>query len=900
MKIIEITTLHMNQPLGIDVIPYWNWKITSPEQNTVQTAYQLKVSEAISGKCIYDTDKISSDQSTYVMYQGESLKSRTIYLVDVTVWDNHGNCESASTSFETAFLQPSEWKAKWAVSSIHRHKSKEGFGKQDPATLFRKEFSLKEKPVSARIYATCHGVYHMSVNGQRADIREFAPEHTVVDKYLCYQTYDVTSQLQAGENVIGMHVGDGWYLCSHSLPNAKITHAHAVLMQLEVTYSDGTVETICSDEGMKVSTSAVRASDLYAGELYDANQEQANWDRPEGSTHDWKSVKIKDFGYNNLCAQLGEPVVPVLSLPVAKVLHSPKGEVILDFGQVISGRISMKVHAPKGTKITLEHCEVLDKDGNYFNNIMGAGGVGKGCDQKDEYICNGQVSTYEPLFTFHGFRYVKVNGISIDENVEIDSMEISNTMSPADFTAIVLSTQKKDVGTFVTSDARINRLYENTRWSQRSNMMSIPTDCPQREKAGWTGDMLVYAKTAMLNEDCTAFFTRWLYNMSCDQDELGVIPMVTPNDGNYPQMGQMMNLMFGGKGQGTSAGWGDAAVIVPYTMYEVTGNTAILLQQYETMKKWCDYVISSCKKHAKNSTLPDDIEEYLWNTGFHYGEWLIPSQNKNGMDMKNMKSIMASSLCYTAPIFGWNSVAHMAKIAAILGQEQDASYYKEISCKMKNAIQHGVIQADGSMPSELMGAYVLPLYFDLVPEDKIETFIHHLTQLIANNNYCLDTGFLATPYLMDALCRIHRMDLAERILWQEQCPSWLYEVDKGATTIWESWYGYQEDGTPNETSFNHYSFGAVDAWMFKTIGGIDTDTPGYQHIIIKPQAIGGLTSCNRSFESVYGTIICNWSIQDYTMHLEVQIPCNTTATISLPDGTQHQIGSGNYQFTGKL
>ena len=249
---------------------------------------------------------------------------------------------------------------------------------------------------------------------------------------------------------------------------------------------------------------------------------------------------------------------------------------------------------------------MLDKDGNYFNNIMGAGGVGKGCDQKDCYISDGTERTYEPAFTFHGFRYVKVSGIA--------------NVNPDDFKAVVLSTEKQDLGTFVTSDERINRLYENTRWSQRSNMMSIPTDCPQREKAGWTGDMLVYAKTAMLNEDCTSLFTRWLANMGCDQDKYGIIPMVVPNNGSYPQTGKMMNLMYGEKGQATSSGWGDAAVIVPYSMYEATGNTAVLGQQYDCMKRWCDYIIRKAKdKKPKRSTLPAEIEEYLWDTGYHYG-----------------------------------------------------------------------------------------------------------------------------------------------------------------------------------------------------------------------------------------------------------------------------------------
>ena len=900
MKICEITTLHMDQPLGIDVVPYWNWKIESEKNNTVQTAYRIRLWDVQTPDLIiYDSGKINSKQSTYVMYQGDTLKSRTKYQVEITVWDNYENSDTMYTTFETAFLSLSDWKAKWVISPILHDKNQVGFGKQDPATLFRKKFILKESPVSARIYATCHGVYHLSVNGQRADTREFAPEHTVIEKYLCYQTYDVTSLLCAGVNAIGMYVGDGWYLCSQSLPNSEILKTHAVLLQLEVTYPDGSREIIISDEDMKVNQGPVLASDIFAGELYDANKEIQEWDTAHFNDNDWSNVKCYNFGYNNLKAQLGEPVIPIHKIPVARLLHSPKGETILDFGQVLSGRIRMHVHAPAGTIITLDHCEVLDKDGNYFNNILDAGIVGEGCDQRDQYICNGTDTYYEPHFTFHGFRYVRVSGITvIEQNHEKETDSCS--MTTADFTAIVLTSQKKNIGTFVTSDLRINKLYENTRWSQKSNMMSIPTDCPQRERAGWTGDMLIYAKTALLNEDCTMFFTRWLYNMTCDQDEYGVIPFVVPNDGAYPKMSEMLKQIYKGEGQVTSAGWGDAAVMVPYTMYEVTGNKIILAQQYNTMKKWCDYIIKTCKVPAKNSTLPEEVESFLWNTGFHYGEWLIPSQNKNGTHANNMGEIMASSLCYTAPIFGWNSVEHFSQIAKILGKEDDASYYQNIAAKMKNAIQKGVIREDGSMPTELMGAYVLPLYFDLVPEDKLNAFSHHLVNLIEENNYCLDTGFLATPYLMDALCKIQRIDLAQKILWQEKCPSWLFEVNNDATSIWESWYGYQEDGTPNTVSFNHYSFGAIDDWMFKTIGGIESDGIGYEKIIIKPQVIGNLTSCQRTYDCVYGKIVCDWKIKNGKMVLKVEIPCNTSATVILPDNRRHLIGSGKYEFTSEL
>ena len=894
MKLRTLKTLRMNEPMGIDVNPNFSWIIESDTPNTLQVSYHLTVKDS-QGVVAWDSGTVQSDKNAYISYNGKKLDSRTRYQWDVTVTDNHGSQASSTSFFETGLLHKSDWKAQWVKSPIRRKKSKSGFGNQQPATMFRKTFTLDEQPVNARLYATCHGIYELYLNGQKSEERIFAPEHTVYEKYLCYQTYDVTEQLTAGENVLGMYVGDGWYLGKNTRPNMKkLDYAHAILFQLEVTYADGTVKQILSDRHVKASYGPILSSDLFAGEHYDANAQSENWNTTAFSDAEWGFCKEVSYGYENLVAQLGEPVKVVKELPVQQVLTSPKKECILDFGQVIAGRVRMTINAPKGTEVTLEHCEVLDKDGNYYNNIQSAGGVGKGVDQKDVYISNGQPDIYEPHFTYHGFRYVRVSGIQVHAE---------------DFTACVLSTEKENVGTFTSSDEQLNRLYQNIRWSQCANMLSIPTDCPQREKAGWTGDMLVYAKTALLNEDCTTLFTRWLYNMSCDQDKYGIVPMVVPQVGSYPMMGKFIHLTSGCKGSGTSSGWGDAAVVVPFSMYQVTGNTDILRQQYECMKRWCDYLINEAEtKKPKNTTLPDEIEKYLWDMGYHYGEWLIPSQNKNGLDMKNLKTIMGMSSCYTAPIFGWNSVNTFAQIAGILSKEAenntyylaDAKKYGDIADRMKHAIQKGVIQEDGSMPSNLMGAYVLPIYFDLIPEEHKDTFAKNLIRSVEENDMCMDTGFLATPYLLDALCKIGRIDLAYELLWQTKRPSWLSEVVAGGTTIWENTYGYDEEGNPGNLSFNHYAFGAVADWIFRNIGGIDTTDAGFKHLLIAPKPDNRLTSVHRSFETSQGTVVCDWKTGEQdgkeVFTLQVTIPCNSIATIQLPDGTTQEVGSGNHIF----
>ena len=885
IRLTKLRCLHMNEPRGIDVVPYFSWVIESDQHDVMQAAYQITVKES-EGKIIWDTGRVESDTSVFISYEGTSLKSRKTYQWRVTVLDNLGNETSATSIFETAFLGDSDWKAKWVESPLETIERAMHFGEQPCASMFRKSFRLNGKVAKARLYATCHGVYRITVNGKRPDNREFAPEFTVYRDYLSYQTYDVTSLLGTGENAIGMYVGDGWY---HGYMSKTVIDdynpAHAILLQLEVEYEDGTQETIISDGSEKVSDGPIRFSDLYAGECFDANLIPHGWDTAGYNDTTWQNSRLVDHGYKNLKAQFGQPVVPVMTLPVASITVSPKGEHILDFGQVIAGRVRFRVNLPKGQTLTLEHTEGLDKDGNFFINSPTA-------DQRVVYISDGRPSVYEPYFTFHGFRYVQIIGLDI--------------INPEDFTAIVLSSDKENTGTFTCSDKDVNRLYENTRWSQRANMLSIPTDCPQREKAGWTGDIQVYTTTALLNEDVTTFLSRWLKNLAIEQRSNGSIPCVVPNSGAWIGMEKMYEQQYNLEGEVSSAGWSDAAVLVPYYMYQVTGNTQILQEQYESMKQWCDYVLRTAKsRRPPESNLPDEVEQYLWNTGFHYGEHLIPSYSKDGYGESTYEAIRISQQ-YVAPIYAYYSVTCLAEIAALLKREEDAAHYKNAAEKIREAYSKGVIREDGRMPAELMGAYAMSIYYGLVPEQHQQLFADRLVQILKDNNGCLDTGFLGTPILQDALCKIGRVDLAYELLYQEKAPSWLYEVQHGATTIWESWYALAEDGTPFTSSLgdmtftmslNHYAFGCVDDWIFRFVNGIDKGLPGYKHIIIRPQPDERMLWAKRSFSSEYGDIVTDWRKENGNFNLNVTIPCNTTADIILPNGIRHAVGSGQYKFT---
>ena len=893
MKLYDLTTNHLCNPLGTEERPYFSWKLESEKTNVLQAAWRIVVYPE-TGDAVWDSGVRSGGENAFHIYAGAPLKSRTRYFWAATVTDNHGESDTQQAWFETG-IAPEEWQAQWMAVGRPAPGRRKGFGNQPPATLFRRAFALKKPVKSARLYATCRGVYRLYVNGMRPDDREFAPEHTSYRGYHCYQTYDVTDLLREGDNVIGFEVGDGWYCCPQTKPPADGAEPdHAVLFQLEVTYADGEKDRICSDEAVLTSTGEVCFSDLFDGEMQDLRLAKQGWslpsygpepaddaDAPAGCVTraeepcGWQHAVPLDAPFSILHPQLDLPVRAVLTLPAKEVYTSCKGETIVDFGQVVAGRARIRAKLPAGGELTVWHFEAVDRDGSYYNSVQSAMGV---TEQKDAFIGDGATKVFEAKFTFHGFRYLKVAGIKDPQ--------------PQQFEAVVLSTEETETGTFACSNPELNRLYENTRWSQRANMLSIPTDCPQREKAGWTGDISIYAKTALLNEDVTAFLSAWLRSLAVDQRENGSVPFTVPDTSMYHCSGIQMGESTGCGGPVCSAGWGDAAVTVPWAMYEVTGNTAILQAQYESMKAWCDYVISRAKIHAPGSTLPDEIEEHLWNTGFQFGEWLIPSQADEPQE--HIFSTMAASAAYTAPICGWVVTDRMAKTARVLNRTQDADDYAQQADLMKRSIAAGLIDASGRMKNERQGAYAMMLGYDLVPQELVRPFGDRLAELIVENGGCLDTGFLATPVLLDALCKAGRQEAAYALLYQKKSPSWLSQIEKGATTIWESWEMYLPDGTPKNESFNHYAYGCVDDWMFRKIAGIDQEGAGFRHLIFAPQPDPSLTMAARTFETQNGAAAVEWTRADGIFTIRVTVPCNTDALIRLPDGTEYRVGSGEY------
>ena len=703
---------------------------------------------------------------------------------------------------------------------------------------------------SARLYATAFGAYRPELNGRRLDDREFAPEYTAYEKLHYYQTYDVTNLLLQGQNLLTLYVGDGWYLCPMCRSAYGKHHdSPAVLFQLEITYADGSRETVCSDGTETCCTGPILYSDIYWGSKIDMT---VPFSVPQ-------KVSPRDYGYTQLAAQPMDPVRPVKRIKAERIYTSPKGEIIVDFGQILCGRARVFIDAPYGQEVVMSYFEQPDVEGNYLNTMFAT--------QRDIYISDGKPFLFESPFVFYGFRYLKIEGLQDPH--------------PEDFTAVLLTSEKENTGSFQCDDPRLNRLYQNIRWSQAGNMLSVPTDCPSREKAGYTGDLQIYAATAMGNEEMTPFLTGYLRNLSAEQTEHGVVPIVIPHSRNYDALIRSHAKSFGEEKLTGVAGWGDAAVIVPWEMYRMTGNKLILDQQYDSMKAWCDYILRTAR--TERGEYPEEFDRWLWNTGFHFGEWHIPSEI-----YKPDHSHCKNTARYTAPLFGYRSVSLFAEICKVLNHA-DAPLYEQAAAHMKAAIQK-TLMAEEKMPAEFMGAYVLAIAFDLVPEEYEKAFADRLAEMVEQNGCKLDTGFLATPYLLDALVKTGHEDLAEKVFWQEDAPSWLYQVDMGATAIWENWFNLRPGENPGITSFNHYAFGCVDSWILSYICGITAEEPGFRKIRIEPHP-GRLHRLERRLRCPYGEI----EVSVDGDRLLVKIPCNTTATV-IWRGQKLICGSGEYVF----
>lgn len=848
LKIEQLTN-----PLSIDnPKPRFSWKINSTQQNTLQTSYEIRLGKTavLKGQHAFTLQQ-SNDQSVLIPYNGPALTPMTRYYWQVKIKDNHGNSSpwSAIQYFQTG-LSAENWTAKWITTA-----------QQDTSLispLFRKEFGIAKKVKSAMIYLTAKGLYEAQINGQRLSNHYLSPGWTSYKDHIQYQVYDVTAQLQKGQNAIGVTLGDGWFKGRIGFDHQRKFYGdtRALLLQLEITYTDGTTQTVQTDESWKSSTGPIMASNIYDGETYDARSELPGWTKPNYSNDaKWKPVRILAIGKERLIGMSGPSVTKHEEFKAIKIIKTPQGDTVVDFGQNLVGWVMLKAKGAAGTKITLSHTEVLDKAGNFYTENL------RSAKQQNNYILKAETEqVFEPHFTFQGFRYVKIQGYP-------------GGISLADLTAVAVYSDMAPTGTFTTSNTLLNQLQHNIQWGQKGNFVDVPTDCPQRdERLGWTGDAQAFGETAAYNMDVSGFFTKWLKDVQADQLPNGSVPFVVPNV-----------LDAGSSG---SAGWADVATIIPWDLYVAYGDKGILETQYESMKNWVGFISSKSKND-------------LWNTGFHFGDWLFyrPDDDNDGRAAVTDKYMIAQT-------FYAHSLQLLLNAAKVLGKTEDVNKYTELLGRVKAAYVKEYMTANGKLVSNTQTAYVLALQFDMLPENLRKQAADRLVENVKSYGNHLTTGFLGTPYLCHVLSRFGYDNVAYDLLMQENYPSWLYPVKMGATTIWERWDGIKPDGsfqTPSMNSYNHYAYGAIGDWMYKNIAGINAvaDQPGYKSIVIAPKPGGGLTSASGELETVYGKVKSSWTISSGVFKLDVTIPANSSATIVLPDSDQKkQIGSGSYHFEG--
>jgi alpha-L-rhamnosidase len=851
LRVTDLRTEYLATPFGTDVSrPRLSWRLASTRRNTVQTAYEVAVSTDSMGllagrSLLWSSGRVPSDLSVFANYGGPALRSATRYFWRVRVWDAGGASDwSAPSWWETGLLRGSDWSARW-IRPPDAHRDSAG----GPAPMLRRTFALTRPVRSARLYVTSLGLYEVELNGHRVGADAFAPGWTSYGKRLQYQTYDVTGLLAEGGNAIGATLGDGWYRGHLGFNDRQNLYGRrvALLLQLEVRYADGRTERIVSDTDWKAATGPILMSDIYGGETYDARRERPGWTTVAYDDSGWDRVALGDTPPAALIAPVAEPVRRTAEITPVAILHTPAGQTAFDLGQNITGWVRLRVSGAAGTTIVLRHAEVLDKDGNvYYGNLRNAA-------QTDRYTLKGGAEEiYEPHFTYHGFRYVSVEGLSAPPTLET-------------ITGIVVHSDLPETGRFATSDTMLNRLQHNIVWGQRGNFLDVPTDCPQRdERLGWTGDAQVFARTAAFNMFVPGFFSKWLADLAADQHPGGSVPWVIPN----PLGGD--STAYAG-----AAGWADAAVVVPWTMYLVYGDRRLLERQYPSMRAWVDY--------ASRQAGPG----LVWRSNRYFGDWLAwHSDDASYPGATTGKDFIATA--YLA-----HSTDLVARAAAALGRTADARAYAAKFAALRDAFRREFVSPGGRVAENTQTAYALAINFGLLRPADLASAARRLAGDIRAHDGHLSTGFLGTPELTRALSSHGHLDDAYRLLLQRGYPSWLYPITRGATTMWERWDGIRPDSSfeePSMNSFNHYAFGAVGDWMYRVIGGIDIDpaAPGYKHALIAPRPGGGLTSASTAIETLYGTLATAWQLDSLGYTLDVDVPANTSARVTLWDATAGQ------------
>lgn len=857
LSITQLRCEYFENPLGLGIRqPRLSWALESAVRGQKQTAYQILAASApellsSSQADLWDSGRIASAQSTQVVYQGQALHSRQRVWWQVTVWDKDSQPAASQPAwFELGLLERADWQAKWIGGKLAG-----GQFTSVAAPFLRRSFTLPSAPVRARLYITALGLYEPYLNGQSVGCDQLAPGWTDYRKRVNVHTYDVTGLLQAGENVLGAVLGDGWY-CGFIGWRERQYYGDRpkLLAQLEISLPDGQQVVVASDSRWKWTSGPILESDLMMGENYDARRELPGWNAPGYSAAGWQAVqrfsapKILLEPNRGPAVRRQEELKPVA--PPKRIAEWPNPRWIFDLGQNMVGHVRLKVSGPAGSMVRIRHAEVLNPDGSlYLANLRDARAT-------DTYtLKGGGEEVYEPHFTFHGFRYVELRGLSAEPDGDT-------------LTGIVVHSDIPPAGSFTCSDPLLNQLQHNIQWGQKGNFVDLPTDCPQRnERLGWTGDAQVFAATAAFNRDVAAFFTRWQQSLADAQGKRGQIPSFAPS--------------LSGASQDGGPAWADAVLICPWTIYTAYGDTRLLAEHYASFTRYIDYLVRTspglirCHPEAiarSKSVVGADLDgsQKLFAG---YGDWL------------SIKAETPKDLIGTA--FLAHSARLLSRVAAVLGKRKDAERYARLFEKTRRAFQERFVTAQGLVAGLTQTSYVLALHFDLLPEKLRPAAVAELVRDIESRQMHLSTGFVGAPYLLHVLSRFGQYGTAYALLLQKSWPSWLYSVTQGATTIWERWDGWTHDHgfqDPGMNSFNHYAYGSVGDWLYGVVAGLepDPDEPGYAHILFRPHPGGGLTQARAEHLSPRGKVASAWVIDGGLLTLEITVPANSSGTVYVP------------------
>jgi alpha-L-rhamnosidase len=869
MKAINLKAEHMNNPIGIDkTAPFLSWTC---EDGLHQNAYQIIAT--VKGENIWDSGKVETD-AMHCSFGGRVV-SRDLVEWKVQLWDEVGQEGSWSEAawFELGISDASQWQAEWINPELTRvieenydcsdainklakaawegGKKKEPYAPHQPASYLRKHFNA---PVGEkkRLYITCHGIYKAWLNGKLVGDFVLGPGCGTYNKRLSYQTYDVTDLVYEGENELLVALGDGWYRSCTGVDGDRNLFGTEISLLCQLMVDD---KVVCvSDESWEASQKGpIRQNDMQQGEVYDARLEEIT---------DWHPVKLEQVGYETLTGTNTVPIVENEAF-VGHIITTPNGEKVIDFGQNLAGYVEFKVKAQAGQRIYLMHGEALDENGNFTNENFQDRKRHKegGVHQQIEYLCREGDNHYKASFTIMGFQYVK-----IETEVELDS---------AEFIAHAVYSKMEELGSFSCSNESVNQLVKNSIWSQKGNFCDIPTDCPTRERAGWTGDAGVFVDAGLYLMDCYPVFDKWLGDCRHMQYADGKLANIAPINGHPSFFTKMLC---------SSVGWGDASILVPYALYKRYGNLRILQDNYEMMKRWYTFLEKrAAKVKLKERFQRNPYKKYTVTSGMDYGEWCEPGVDMRQAMSNPKKSVGTAYLVYSGRL--------LSEIAEILGHEADSKHFEEVSELAKKAY-HLSFTENGRINSERQCEYVRALKFGLLSVEESKVAASDLNKLVIKNNYHLNTGFLSTPFLCEMLVNYGYVDTATKLLLQDTAPSWLYEVKRGANTIWETWDGINEEGKVS-ASLNHYSYGSISGWFFKGICGIQLEQ---QNLTLKPFPLPELGHAKAIYESPVGHIESGWYYENGTVIYEFVIPANVKTRVELMDGRNIMLDAGIHRL----